>query len=43
MTGSARYAPGQTEAAALADLRRVLDAIEVEMPGLRADLRIDEG
>jgi acetylornithine deacetylase len=43
LTGSARYAPGQTEAGALADLRRVLDALEVEMPGLRADLRIDEG
>ncbi|MCW3476066.1 M20 family metallopeptidase [Limobrevibacterium gyesilva] len=36
--GSGRYAPGQTEAGALADLRRELDALEARFPGLRATL-----
>jgi acetylornithine deacetylase len=34
--GSGRYGPGQTEANALADLRRVLDALEARHPGLKA-------
>jgi len=36
--GSGRYAPGQTEAGALADLRRELDGLEARFPGLRATL-----
>jgi acetylornithine deacetylase len=36
--GSARYAPGQHEAAVLADLRRVLDELEGRFPGLKASL-----
>lgn len=36
--GSGRYAPGQTEAGALADLRAELDALESRFPGLRATL-----
>ncbi len=34
--GSARYAPGQTEAQVLADIRRLLDDLEARFPGLRA-------
>src|SRR6185369_11780915 len=36
--GSARYAPGQSEAGALADMRRVLDDLERRFSGLRATL-----
>ncbi len=36
--GSGRYAPGQTEAGALANLRAELDALESRFPGLRATL-----
>jgi acetylornithine deacetylase len=36
--GSGRYAPGQTEAQALADMRRVLDDLERRHPGLKATL-----
>lgn len=36
--GSGRYAPGQTEAGALADLRRELDRLETRFSGLRAIL-----
>ena len=36
--GSARYAPGQSEAGALADMRGVLGALERRFPGLRATL-----
>ena len=36
--GSARYAPGQTEAGAFADLRGVLEDLERRFPGLRASL-----
>lgn len=36
--GSGRYAPGQTEAGALADMRRELDALEARFPGLRTVL-----
>ena len=35
--GSGRYAPGQTEEGALADMRRELDALEARFPGLKAD------
>jgi acetylornithine deacetylase len=34
--GSGRYAPGQTEKQALADMRRILDDLEGRFPGLRA-------
>jgi acetylornithine deacetylase len=37
--GSGRYAPGQTESAALADFRRVLDDLEARFPGLKASVR----
>jgi len=36
MTGTARYAPSQSEASVLGDFRRLLDEIERETPGLRA-------
>jgi acetylornithine deacetylase len=36
MTGTARYAPSQSEASVLADLRRLCDELERETPGLRA-------
>jgi acetylornithine deacetylase len=36
--GSGRYAPGQTEAGALADLRAQLDGLEARFAGLRAVL-----
>ncbi len=36
--GSARYAPGQTEPAVLADMRAVLDDLERRFPGLKAVL-----
>lgn len=36
LVGAARYAPGQSEASVLADLRRVLDELEEEYPGLDA-------
>lgn len=36
--GSARYAPGQTEAQVLADMRAVLDDLERRFPGLKATL-----
>ncbi len=36
LKGSARYAPGQTEEGALADIRRELDALEARFPGLKA-------
>lgn len=34
--GSGRYAPGQTEDGAIADIRRVLDRLEARHPGLKA-------
>jgi acetylornithine deacetylase len=40
--GSGRYAPGQTEAGALADLRRELDALEARFPGLKAELKSED-
>jgi acetylornithine deacetylase len=36
LKGSARYAPGQTEQGALADIRAELDALEARFPGLKA-------
>jgi acetylornithine deacetylase len=36
MTGTARYAPSQSEASVLADLQRLCDELERETPGLRA-------
>jgi acetylornithine deacetylase len=38
LKGSVRYAPGQTEAGAFADLRTVLDDLEKRFPGLKATL-----
>lgn len=45
MKGSARYAPGQDEEGVLADMRAVLDRLEVEFPGLQTKLihERDEG
>lgn len=40
ITGSGRYAPGQTEENALKDLRLVLDDLEGRWPGLKATLRV---
>lgn len=34
--GTGRYAPGQTEEGALADIRAVLDGLETRFPGLKA-------
>ena len=34
--GAGRYAPGQTQDGAMADLRRELDALEARFPGLKA-------
>jgi acetylornithine deacetylase len=36
--GSGRYAPGQTEAQAVADMRQVLDELERRFPGLKAKI-----
>ena len=36
--GSGRYAPGQTEKQAVADMRRVLDELEKRFPGLKATI-----
>ncbi|MGJ4894334.1 MULTISPECIES: M20 family metallopeptidase [unclassified Bradyrhizobium] len=40
--GSGRYAPGQTEQGALADMRRELDALEGRFPGLKAHLMSED-
>jgi acetylornithine deacetylase len=40
--GSGRYGPGQTEAHALADLRRALDALEARFPGLKATVEREQ-
>jgi acetylornithine deacetylase len=40
--GSGRYAPGQTEAGAMADMRRELDALEVRFPGLKAEIMSED-
>ena len=39
LSGSGRYAPGQTEEGALRDIRRVLDALEARWPGLKTVLK----
>ncbi len=36
MSGTARYAPSQSEASVLGDVRRLLDGLERERPGLKA-------
>lgn len=41
LRGSGRYANGQNEAAALADMRAELDALEVRFPGLKATITSD--
>ncbi len=38
LVGSARYAPSQSEAGVMADLRGLLDELEREMPGLKCRL-----
>jgi acetylornithine deacetylase len=40
--GSGRYAPGQTEPGAVADIRRELDALEARFPGLKATVRTEK-
>jgi acetylornithine deacetylase len=40
--GSGRYAPGQTEAGAMADMRRELDALELRFPGLKAKIMSED-
>ncbi len=42
LTGSGRYGPGQTEANALADLRRVLDGLMARWPGLKAGVHVQK-
>ena len=42
LKGSGRYAPGQTESGALADMRRELAALEQRFPGLEASIRIEK-
>jgi acetylornithine deacetylase len=42
LKGSGRYGPGQTEAGALADMRRELDALEARFPGLKAEIRSED-
>ena len=42
LKGSGRYGPGQTEANALADLGRVLDALMARHPGLKAVVRTEK-
>lgn len=39
LQGSGRYGPGQSEEAALADLRRVVDGLAMRWPGLKASVR----
>jgi acetylornithine deacetylase len=43
LVGTARYAPSQTEASVLGDIRRVLDELERAMPGLTARVSRDGG
>ena len=40
--GSGRYAPGQTEDVAIADMRRELDALTARFPGLQASIRVEQ-
>lgn len=41
LTGSGRMGPGQTQANALKDFRAVLDRLEADWPGLKAEVRIE--
>ena len=41
MTGSGRIGPGQTQENALKDFRAVLDTLETDWPGLKAEIRIE--
>ncbi|HLI12093.1 MAG TPA: M20/M25/M40 family metallo-hydrolase [Alphaproteobacteria bacterium] len=43
LVGSARYAPSQSEASVMADLRKLLDELEREMPGLKARVAREHG
>jgi acetylornithine deacetylase len=40
--GSARYAPGQTQEGVVADLRALLDELERTMPGIRAEVAVQQ-
>jgi len=42
MSGTARYAPSQSEASVLADLRRLCDQLAREYPGLKAEVSRDQ-
>lgn len=42
LSGTARYAPSQSEASVLGDFRRLLDALERERPGLKATVSMAE-
>ena len=41
LTGSGRIGPGQSKDNALVDFRRVLDKLEADWPGLKAEVRIE--
>lgn len=41
LTGSGRHGPGQSQDAALADFRVLLDRLEAKWPGLKAEVRIE--
>ena len=41
LKGSGRYGPGQTQENALADMQRVLDALCIRHPGLKAKVRTE--
>jgi acetylornithine deacetylase len=43
LVGTARYAPSQSEESVMRDIRRVLDELEREMPGLKARLSREHG
>lgn len=42
LKGSGRFAPGQTQESALADMRRELAALEARFPGLKTAIRIEK-
>ncbi|MGE7471022.1 M20 family metallopeptidase [Bosea sp. NPDC003192] len=42
LKGSGRYAPGQTQDGALADMQRELTALEQRFPGLKTSIRIEK-
>ncbi|MBC9208006.1 M20/M25/M40 family metallo-hydrolase [Roseomonas aerophila] len=39
--GSGRYAPGQTQEGAVADMQRELQALEARFPGLKAEIKVE--